>query len=160
MAAIVKTKREAWHRVVVVVSAIGSRPAVAAGSLRGCAGRRGSGRHRGRFRKHLEAGSGPETGKAIEGYIRELENLYHAVTVLREASPRAMDAIASLGERMSIQIVAGYLKPGRSVRRPPRSVPLPADQFQISRKCLPDHARTPGRAQPVFEPMLFCRLRW
>jgi aspartate kinase len=46
----------------------------------------------------------------IEVYVNEFEALCHAVNVLGEASPRALDAIGSLGERLSIQLIAAYLK--------------------------------------------------
>ena len=46
----------------------------------------------------------------VEAYPSEFESLCHAVNVLGEASPRALDAISSLGERMSIQLIAAYLK--------------------------------------------------
>ena len=46
----------------------------------------------------------------VEVYMSEFESLCHAVNVLGEASPRALDAISSLGERMSIQLIAAYLK--------------------------------------------------
>jgi aspartate kinase len=46
----------------------------------------------------------------VEVYLSEFESLCHAVNVLGEASPRALDAISSLGERMSIQLLAAYLK--------------------------------------------------
>ncbi len=46
----------------------------------------------------------------VEAYLGEFESLCHAVNVLGEASPRALDAISSLGERMSIQLIAAYLK--------------------------------------------------
>ena len=46
----------------------------------------------------------------VEVYLGEFESLCHAVNVLGEASPRALDAISSLGERMSIQLIAAYLK--------------------------------------------------
>jgi aspartokinase/homoserine dehydrogenase 1 len=46
----------------------------------------------------------------VEVYLSEFESLCHAVNVLGEASPRALDAISSLGERMSIQLIAAYLK--------------------------------------------------
>ncbi|HSD85502.1 MAG TPA: aspartate kinase [Anaerolineae bacterium] len=46
----------------------------------------------------------------IEVYLSEFESLCHAVNVLGEASPRALDAISSLGERMSIQVIAAQLK--------------------------------------------------
>jgi aspartate kinase len=46
----------------------------------------------------------------VEVYLSEFESLCHAVNVLGEASPRALDAISSLGERMSIRLIAAYLK--------------------------------------------------
>jgi len=47
---------------------------------------------------------------AVEAHLSEYESLCHAVGVLGEASPRALDAISSLGERMSIHLVSGYLR--------------------------------------------------
>jgi aspartokinase/homoserine dehydrogenase 1 len=51
-----------------------------------------------------------DTGAAIERLIDEFELLCHSVHVLGEASPRALDAIASLGERMSVRLVAAALR--------------------------------------------------
>ncbi len=48
-------------------------------------------------------------GEQVEQLIDEFELLCHSVTVLGEASPRALDAISSLGERMSARIVAATL---------------------------------------------------
>jgi aspartokinase/homoserine dehydrogenase 1 len=159
MAEIVKNNRKAWNRVVVVVSAMaGVTDLLLAGTSAAIRGDADLVKHAvgDIFRKHQEAisagGLNPETGKAIESYIRELENLYHAVTVLREASPRAMDAIASLGERMSIHIVAGYL----SLAGVP-AVPLEASRFLLTdskfQNASPIMLEIPGRAQPVFGPI-------
>jgi aspartate kinase len=46
---------------------------------------------------------------SIQTYLVEFEALCQAVAVIGEASDRALDAISSLGERMSAQIVAAYL---------------------------------------------------
>lgn len=46
----------------------------------------------------------------IDSLVEEFETLCHAVYVLGEASARALDAISSLGERMSIHLVASYLR--------------------------------------------------
>lgn len=51
---------------------------------------------------HLVAG---EIGKLLD----QFSNLCEAVIVLGEASPRARDAIASLGERMSVRVLAAAL---------------------------------------------------
>ncbi|MCX6016684.1 MAG: aspartate kinase [Chloroflexales bacterium] len=50
-----------------------------------------------------------ELARQIEVLISEYELLIHAVGVLGEASPRAIDAIASLGERMSVRLVTAAL---------------------------------------------------
>jgi aspartate kinase len=47
---------------------------------------------------------------SIEACLSEFESLCHAVHVLGEASPRALDAISSLGERMSIPLLAACLQ--------------------------------------------------
>lgn len=46
----------------------------------------------------------------IDKLIDRFESLCKAVLVLGELSPRAMDAITSLGERMSVRIVAAHLR--------------------------------------------------
>jgi aspartate kinase len=47
---------------------------------------------------------------AIDGYIDELAAISRSVDVLGEVTPRAMDAITSLGERISARIVAALLR--------------------------------------------------
>ena len=47
-----------------------------------------------------------ETKAEINALILSLVNLCKAIAVLGEASPRAMDAVASLGERMSVRLLA------------------------------------------------------
>ncbi|HKI53956.1 MAG TPA: aspartate kinase, partial [Anaerolineales bacterium] len=47
-----------------------------------------------------------ETKAEIDVLIKSLVNLCKAIAVLGEASPRAMDAVASLGERMSVRLLA------------------------------------------------------
>jgi aspartokinase/homoserine dehydrogenase 1 len=159
MAEIVRANRKAWARVVVVVSAMsGVTDLLLAGTAAAIRGDTDVARHAVKeiARKHADAiregQLDPRTGEVIDGCIRELENLYHAVTVLREASPRAMDAIASLGERMSIHIVAGYL-----TRSGVPGVPLEASAFLLTdskfQNASPIMLEIPERARPVFEPI-------
>jgi aspartate kinase len=55
-------------------------------------------------------GAAPETlDEALTDLFGELELLLRGVAMLRELSPRSMDAIASLGERLSTRIFAAYL---------------------------------------------------
>lgn len=51
-----------------------------------------------------------QTSSEVLPYLAEFESLCHAVNILGEASPRAIDAISSLGERMSIHLVAARLR--------------------------------------------------
>ncbi len=46
----------------------------------------------------------------LSPYLADFESLCHAVNILGEASPRAIDAISSLGERMSIHVLAARLR--------------------------------------------------
>jgi len=159
MAEIVCSNRKEWARTVVVVSAMGGVTDLllegTAAAIRGDADSVKQAVHA-IGQKHSDAiregGLDPETGNAIAAAIRELENLYHAVTVLREASPRAMDAIASLGERMSIHIAAGYL-----TRAGVPAIPLEASTFLLTdsnfQNASPIMLEIPARARPVFEPM-------
>lgn len=58
----------------------------------------------------LFAGAGPEAlDTALTEHFGELELLLRGVALLRELSPRSMDAIASLGERLSTRIFAERL---------------------------------------------------
>ncbi len=45
----------------------------------------------------------------IDHLIADFVNLCQAITVLGEATPRALDAVASLGERLSVRLLAGVL---------------------------------------------------
>jgi bifunctional aspartokinase / homoserine dehydrogenase 1 len=47
-----------------------------------------------------------ETKAEIDALILSLVDLCKAIAVLGEASPRALDAVASLGERMSVRLLA------------------------------------------------------
>jgi aspartate kinase len=50
-----------------------------------------------------------ETKAEINSLILSLVNLCNAIAVLGEASPRALDAVASLGERMSVRLLAAMV---------------------------------------------------
>jgi aspartokinase/homoserine dehydrogenase 1 len=162
MAEIVRTKRRDWPRVVVVVSAMsGVTDLLLAGSAAACRGDAAGMEQavEAIAAKHTDAiragGLGPEPEKAVAGFLRELEGLYHAVAVLRESSPRASDAIASLGERMSIHIAAGYIN-----RAGLRSIPVEAAGFLLTdsnfQNASPIMAEVGPRARSVLGPILDC----
>ena len=51
-----------------------------------------------------------ETKQEINALILLLVNLCNAIAVLGEASPRALDAVASLGERMSVRLLSAVVE--------------------------------------------------
>ena len=159
VADIVRDHRKDWPRIVVVVSAMGGiTDLLLAGAAAACRGDpdRVKESVNAVSRKHTDAireGSlGQGTEKAISEFIQELESLYHAVSILREASPRAMDAIASLGERMSVHIVAGYLNRARIP-----GIPVEAIKFLLTdskfQNASPIMAEVGPRARSVLEPL-------
>jgi len=61
----------------------------------------------------IQNGSRAEETKAeIDLLIHSLVDLCKAIAVLGEASPRALDAVASLGERMSLRLLAAVVNDG------------------------------------------------
>ncbi|MEZ4641462.1 MAG: aspartate kinase [Chloroflexota bacterium] len=117
--------KTAWGNVVVIASAMGSKPVkVTDLLLRGA---------------HSAAAGDKETYKLVAGELRQIhfavidellqpegerqrvlaeneaflqrfEDLCQAVLVLGELTPRALDAISGMGEQMSIRILAAYLR--------------------------------------------------
>jgi aspartokinase/homoserine dehydrogenase 1 len=120
-AEIVRAGQQGWSRVVVVASAMnGVTDALLKGAHTAADGDARTfkaiaqelrAKH---FKALDELVKQPEQASlaraTVEVYVGEFESLCHAVNVLGEASPRALDAISSLGERMSIQLIAAFLK--------------------------------------------------
>jgi bifunctional aspartokinase / homoserine dehydrogenase 1 len=159
VAGIIRSAKKDWGRVAVVVSAMGGvtdlllAGAAAAGKGDSAKARRYVEAIRKQHRDAMEAGSlGDEIGTPINACLQELEGLYHAVTVLREVSPRALDAIASLGERMSIHIVSGYLSRGGVP-----SQPVEATEFLLTdakfQNASPLMGEVSERARSILEPV-------
>jgi len=88
----------------------------------------------------------------IESLLEEFVVLCHAIRVLGEASPRALDAIASLGERMSAPLVAAILNeagiPASAVDT--REVLITDEVYQSAS---PDMDSTRKRAKYAIEPL-------
>lgn len=117
-AAIVRDLRDAGHALLVVTSAMsGVTDLLIAGAHaaeRAELGRflevASSLRNRHAAAAHALFPDATERARAlepIEQRLNELSRLAEALAVLGEASPRALDAVASLGERMSIHLLAG-----------------------------------------------------
>jgi len=85
--------------------------------------------------------------------IHEFSNLCRAIGVLGEATPRALDAVAGLGERMSVRLLAAALEeagiPAQFVE---------ATQLIITDRCFgnahPDMEKTCQSTRRVLEPIL------
>lgn len=119
--AMVQAAKADWPEIVVVVSAMsGVTNALLRGAHSAAAG--DDKQHRSEAQalheKHhsaLEAllSSAEERAQVagrVDFHLAEFETLCHAVYVLGEASPRALDTISSLGERISHHLVSAYLR--------------------------------------------------
>ncbi|MGC9348080.1 MAG: aspartate kinase [Anaerolineae bacterium] len=118
---IVETHRTEWDRIVVVVSAMrGVTDALIEGARTAAQGDDQT--YRGivsdlRVRHTLATAellddqeSRTALLKIVDGYLDEFATFCHSVHVLGEVTPRAMDAISSLGERVNARIVAARLR--------------------------------------------------
>jgi aspartate kinase len=90
---------------------------------------------------------------ALTGLFGELELLLRGVALLRELSPRSMDAIASLGERLSTRIFASFVEgpwvDARRVLRTDQAFGQASPQPEAIRDLADQHLRpllSPGRA--------------
>ncbi len=93
------------------------------------------------------------TMSEIEGLLGEFSNLCRAITVLGEATPRALDAVASLGERMSVRLLSAALQDaGVSAK------PVEASNLIITDDCFqnahPDLDETSVLARRFLDPLL------
>jgi bifunctional aspartokinase / homoserine dehydrogenase 1 len=89
----------------------------------------------------------------IKHLIGDFSNLCQAINVLGEASPRALDAVAALGERLSVRILAAAVE----------SAGLPAEYIESTHLVLtddnftnavPDMEATTARTRQALQPML------
>jgi len=85
--------------------------------------------------------------------IDDFENLCGAINVLGEATPRALDAVASLGERSSIHILSAILEELGVPSEPVEATQLVVtdDNFQAAR---PDLEVTAAKTKSLLLPML------
>ena len=112
--------KKTWSRVVVVVSAMsGVTDALLKGAHTAASGDAATFRsiaadlrtkHFAALEALMPPGAQGQARAEVLTYLSEFEALCHAVNVLGEASARALDAISSLGERMSIHLMAAYLQ--------------------------------------------------
>eukprot|EP00727_Mastigamoeba_balamuthi_P014645 m51a1_g9806 putative aspartate kinase (482) ;mRNA; f:1817529-1819363 len=149
-ASIVASERARWPRVVVVASALaGVTNALLSSAAKAAAGDDRS--HAAAAQQLREdhaailetlvpmAGDRQEVVSVINGLVREFSDLCHAICILGEATPRALDAVAGLGERMSVRVLSCVL---RSIGVPSRPVDatdliVTDDRYQARHPLLP-----------------------
>lgn len=116
-ASIIKEARSTWERVVVVTSAIsGVTNALLDSATQAAAGNLQTLQDTGRslLDRHEEISQALISDPVIRasfhqemtGLVDTFINLCQAIAVLGEATPRALDAVASLGERLSVRLLA------------------------------------------------------
>jgi aspartate kinase len=157
---IVRAARADWPRVAVIVSAMsGVTDALlgaAAAAARGdeALPRQAAADLRARHLTALRelAPSADDVAQIISAQLDEFSALCHAIGVLGEASPRALDAISSLGERMSAPLVAAALS---AAGVPARAVD--AAQIVVTdavhQSASPDMEATQSRAEACLGPI-------
>jgi aspartate kinase len=118
---IVRQARAEWPRVVVVTSALStvtnllldSAAQAVQGSLMGlptAASRLRSLHYAIADQLIADAAARTATVLDIDALIAEFESLCRAIAILGEATPRALDAVAALGERMSVRLLAAAIE--------------------------------------------------
>ena len=81
-----------------------------------------------------------EVGGLIEDRLHDLERLYRSIAVLGEFTVRGCDAVSSLGEQLSANILAAVLR-----ERGERAQAIPATELIVTDEAF-------GAAQPLKEP--------
>jgi aspartokinase/homoserine dehydrogenase 1 len=94
-----------------------------------------------------------EVKAEIDHLVTNFANLCQAVAVLGEATPRALDAIASLGERLSVRLLAAAIQSAAIAARPVEATSLIVtdDHYQSAH---PDFVSTTRCTRAVLEPLL------
>jgi aspartate kinase len=163
-ACLIRHTLESWPQVVVVASAMsGVTDLLLKGANTAAAGDADTYKNvtRKLRQKHFNAiatllNDGEDQSQVsaeIRHLIDHFQRLCQAVAVLGELTPRALDAISSMGEQMSIRIVAAYL---RQVGQPAEAVDatdliLTDNGFQDA---IPQMAETTRRTEARLRPLL------
>ncbi len=94
-----------------------------------------------------------EAKAEINHLILSLVDLCKAIAILGEASPRAMDAVASLGERMNIRLLAAVAQEAGIKARP-----METTEFLVTnahyQNAHPDFKATTEKARASLQPLL------
>jgi bifunctional aspartokinase / homoserine dehydrogenase 1 len=100
-----------------------------------------------------DAGNRKEIVAACASVLEELNRLLHGTALLRELTPRALDAVSGIGERLSAPLVAGAI-----AALGLRSEPVSASEIIVTDahhgRAEPLMAQTRERAEARLRPML------
>jgi aspartate kinase len=112
-------------------------------------------------RRHIETASELVTTTnrrdRLHAEIRDLldnfEQLCYSISIMREVTPRGMDVVSSLGERLSVRLVAAYLQ---DIGRPAEAIEshtliVTNDRFQDA---LPDMDASRQKVQEKLRPLI------
>ena len=151
-----------WPRVLVIVSAMnGVTDTLLKGAAQAAAGdetvpdrlaEQLRARHNAALDELAGVGQAAEARAAIDALLAEFHALCHAVRVLGEASPRALDTIASFGERMSAPLVAAALNAAGIASDAVDSARVVVTDA-VYQSATPDMEATTARAAEVIEPL-------
>lgn len=161
---IVREARSSWSSVVVVASALaGVTEALLSQAFKVAQGDESEieaniNNLRARHQALLEAFVAEEERRrealqSIEYLLQRLASLWQAIAVLGEATPRALDAVAGMGERMSVRVLAAILN---AVEIPAQAVDateliVTDAQFQSAH---PDMEATRVKVETFLRPLL------
>ena len=117
----IQAAQQEWSRLVVVVSAVsGVTDLLLSGAnLASLGNEQGAyeaanelnDKHREIINKLVQSKKEQQfVENRLDTHVKEFSSLCHAIYVLGEASPRALDAVSSLGERISVNILAARLR--------------------------------------------------
>jgi aspartokinase/homoserine dehydrogenase 1 len=163
-AQIVRTARIEWPRVVVVTSAISgvtnllldsaTRAAVGDNSQLADAKKNLHDSHAAIASALIpEAGKCAKTMAEIENLLALFTDLCRAIAMIGEASPRTLDAVASLGERMSVRLLAAIID-GSGLA----ATALDANELIITNRHFqnahPEFNATTGKTREIVLPLL------
>jgi aspartate kinase len=162
-AEIVATQKKTWENLVVVVSAMSgvTDQLIASARLAAQGDREGmqqalqavTARHQQTVNELIPSAQEREVLLGnIQQRLDELTTYCHSIHVLGEVTPRGMDVISSMGERMNAQIVAALL----------RSMAVPAQAVEASQcivtdrtfqNAVPDMAASREKTQKIILPL-------
>lgn len=160
---IVRSAKAEWEAVVVIVSAMnGVTDTLLNGAAQAAAGDEALPdqlaqtlrvRHNDALDALAGVGQAAEARASIEASLTEFHALCHAVRVLGEASPRALDTIGSFGERMSAPLVAAALNAAGIAADAVDSARVVVTDA-VYQSATPDMEATQARTAEVLGPLL------